>query len=198
MAHPVPDATLDGRLMEGTTNPEHSVLVGSLDSGLMEVVLSLEPLEQSVLDTLLVAQPMEGITETDPPERSAPASHLDYGQSNLESQARPMLNIAQDKITDTDPSERSALATHLEYGSDVGCCPGSSPYGGDAPLPVESSGLAMAPSSEPMEHLSGSRPLEHSVLDIKGGNDKLDIHDGPLFGFDHRRSCLEIMDVMPR
>ena len=47
VAHPVPDATLDGRLMEGTTNPEHSVLVGSLESGLMEGVLSLEPLEQS-------------------------------------------------------------------------------------------------------------------------------------------------------
>ena len=78
MTHPIPDATLDGRLMEGTTNPEHSVLVGSLDSGLMEGVLSLEPLEQSVLDTLLVARPMEGITETDPPERSALASQLDY------------------------------------------------------------------------------------------------------------------------
>ena len=61
---------------------------------------------------------MEGITETDPPERSALASQWDYGQSNLESPARPMLNIIQDEITDTDtdPSERSALATHLEYG----------------------------------------------------------------------------------
>ena len=68
-----------------------------------------------------------------------------------------------------------------------------------APLPAESSGLAMAPSSGPMEHLSGSRPLEHSVLDIKGGNDKLDIHDGPLFGSDHDGwSCLEIMDAMRR
>ena len=54
-----------------------------------------------------------------------------------------------------------------------------------APLPVESSGLAMAPSSGPMEHLSGSRPLEHSVLDIKVGKDKLDIHDGPLFDSNH-------------
>ena len=55
MAHPVPDATLDGRLMEATTNPEpleHSVLVGSLDSGLMEGMLSLEPLEQSVLNAV--------------------------------------------------------------------------------------------------------------------------------------------------
>ena len=104
--------------MEGTINPEHSVLVGSLDSGLREGVLSLEPLEQSVFDTLLVARPMEGIMETDPPERSALASQLDYGQSNLESLARPMLNIIQDDITDTDtdPSEHSALATCLEYG----------------------------------------------------------------------------------
>ena len=35
LAHPVPDTILDGRSMEGTTNLEHSVLVGSLDSGLM-------------------------------------------------------------------------------------------------------------------------------------------------------------------
>ena len=67
-----------------------------------------------------------------------------------------------------------------------------------APFPVESSGLAMALSSGPMEQLSGSRPLEHSVLDFKGGNDKLDIHDGPLFGSDHGRSCLEITDAMWR
>ena len=71
-------------------------------------MLSLEPLEQSVHDTLLVARPMEGITEMDPPEHSALASHLDYGQSNLESPARLMLNITHDEITDTDtdPSER--------------------------------------------------------------------------------------------
>ena len=49
-----------------------------------------------------------------------------------------------------------------------------------------------------MEHLSGSRPLEHSVLDIKGGIDKLDIRDGPLFGSDHGRSGLEITDAMQR
>ena len=113
--------------------------------------MSLEPLEQSVLDTLLIAQPMEGITETDPPERSAAlASHLDYGQSNLESLARPMLNITQDEITDTDtdPSERSALATHLEYGSDVGRCPGSSPYGGDN---CSTSGRVFGPRDGPKQ-----------------------------------------------
>ena len=161
---------------------------GSLDS----VWLSLEPLEQLVLNTLLVAQPMEGITETDLPERSALASQLDYGQSNLESPARPMLDITQDDIMDmdTDPSERSALTTHLEYGLlnleslsrlMVDVAMDHPPMEGiTAPLPVESSGLAMAPGSGPMEHLSGSRPLEHSVLDIKVGND---IHNGPAVRF---------------
>ena len=67
-----------------------------------------------------------------------------------------------------------------------------------APLPVESSGLAMAPGSGPMEHLSGSRPLEHSDLDIKVGNVKLDIHDGPLFSSDRGWPCLEITDAMRR
>ena len=51
-AHPVPIITLDGRLMEGTTYLEHSVLGASLDSGLMEGTSSPEPLEQSVLNTL--------------------------------------------------------------------------------------------------------------------------------------------------
>ena len=66
------------------------------------------------------------------------------------------------------------------------------------PLSVESLGLAMTPTSAPMEILSVSRPLEHSVLDIKMGIDKLDIHDGPLFGSDRGWSCLEITDAMWR
>ena len=90
---------------------------------------------------------------------------------NLESLSRPMVDVALDRR----PME-----------------------GITAPLPIESSGLAMAPSSGPMEHLSKSRPLEHSVLDIKVGNDKLDIHDGPLFGSDRGWSCLEITDAMWR
>ena len=112
----------------------------------MEGMLSLEPLEQSVLNTLLVARPMEGTTETDPPDHSALASQLDFGQSNLESPTRPMLDITQDEITDTDPSERSVLATHLEHGLlnlETLSCPMV-----DVALdrrPMESSGLAMAP-----------------------------------------------------
>ena len=54
-ASPVPDATLDGQLREGTTYLEHSAPGVSLDSGLMEGMVCLEPLEQSVLNTLLVA-----------------------------------------------------------------------------------------------------------------------------------------------
>ena len=101
-AHPVPDATLDGRPMEGTTKLEHSVLVESLDSRLMEGMLSLEPLEQSVLNTLLVARPMEGYTETNSPERSAPASQLDYGHSNLQ------------KLSDWEPAARPVPDTTLD------------------------------------------------------------------------------------
>ena len=117
VVHPGPDTTLDGRPMEGTTNLEHSVLVGSLDSGLMEGMSRLEPLEQSVLNTLLVARPVDVVTETDTPERSVLASQLDYGQSNLELSARPMLDLNQDGNTElyTDPSERSALTTHVDF-----------------------------------------------------------------------------------
>ena len=42
-ASPVPDATLDSRLMEGTTNLEHSAPGVSLNSGPMEGMLCLEP-----------------------------------------------------------------------------------------------------------------------------------------------------------
>ena len=42
-ASPVPDATLDSRLMEGITNLEHSAPGVSLDSGPMEGMLCLEP-----------------------------------------------------------------------------------------------------------------------------------------------------------
>ena len=90
VAHPVPDITLDGRPMEGTTYLEHSALGVSLDSGLMAGMSRLEPFEQSVLSTMLVARPVEVLTETDTPECSALASQVDYGHSNLELSARPI------------------------------------------------------------------------------------------------------------
>ena len=62
-ASPVPDATLDGRLREGNTYLEHSAPGVSLDSGLMEGMSRLEPLEQSVLHMLLIARPSKCVTE---------------------------------------------------------------------------------------------------------------------------------------
>ena len=61
--NPVHNFTLDGRLREGDTNLEHSALAVSLDSGLTVETSCLEPLEQSVLSSSLVARPIEGITE---------------------------------------------------------------------------------------------------------------------------------------
>ena len=118
VAFPVPDITLDGRLMEGTTYLEHSALGVSLDSRLMAGMSGLEPSEQSVLSTLLVARPVEVLTETDTPERSALASQVDYGHSNLELSARPMLdpNQAGNAELDTDPSEHSAVMTNVDFG----------------------------------------------------------------------------------
>ena len=168
---PVPKITLDGRLVEGTTYLEHSVLGVSLDSGLMEGTSCPEPLERSVLNTLLVARPTEGSTEMKPPERSALALQLDDGHLNWESLARPMVDVALDRR----PMKGLAV-----------------------PLPVESLGLAMAPSSEDMEPLSVSRLLEHSVMDITLGIDKLDVHDGPLFGSNRGWSCLEMTDAIRR
>ena len=56
-ARPVPDSTLDGQHREGNTYLEHSAPGVSLDSGLMERMSCLEPLEQSILHSPLVARP---------------------------------------------------------------------------------------------------------------------------------------------
>ena len=88
MAHPVPDINLDGRPMEGNTYLEPSALGVSLNSGLMEGLLCLEPLEQSVLGALSVIR----LDETDRPERPALASQMHHKQSCFQSSARPMLD----------------------------------------------------------------------------------------------------------
>ena len=244
VAHPVPDTTLDGRLMEGTTYLERSALGVSLDSELMEGMSvwnhwssrflircrphslkkesrrssqtgnqwrfrfrtlpwtvdlwrglltwsirlwgvsgqwmagmsHLGPFEQSVLGTWLVARHVEVLTETDTPECSSLASQVDYGHSKLELSARPILDINQDGNTemDTDPSERSALATHVDFEflhveslsrPMVNAALDRRPMEGiTAPLPVESSGLALAPDRGHVEYLPSSRPLEHVVM----------------------------------
>ena len=108
VAHRVPDTTLDGRLMEGTTYLEHSVLGVSLDSGPMAGMSSLEPLQQSVLNTLLVAQPEEGITEE---------------LSDWEPVALPVLDITLDgrPMEGTTYLEHSALGCLWTVDSWWGC-----------------------------------------------------------------------------
>ena len=65
-----------------------------------------------------------------------------------------------------------------------------------APLPVESSGLALAPDSEHVEHLPSSGQLEHSVLDGKRRNDNLNSSNEPQFGSDLGQSNLELEDAI--
>ena len=115
----------------------------------------------------------DGNTETDTvaSERLAMATHVDYGLLHLESLSCPMVNVALDRR----PMEGIA-----------------------APLPVESSGLALASDSGYVEYSPSSRPLEHSVLDMKMRNDKLDNSDELQFGSDLRQSGLELADAMRR
>ena len=85
-------------------------------------------MKQSVLSTLLVARPVEVLTETDTPERWALASQVDYGHSNLELSARPKLDPNQtgNAVLDTDPSEHSAPMTNVDFGFlqlDAQSCP---------------------------------------------------------------------------
>ena len=63
--NPVQDITPDGRPMEGTAYPEHSPLGVSLDNGLRAGTSSLEPLQQSVLNTSVVARPAAEIMTSD-------------------------------------------------------------------------------------------------------------------------------------
>ena len=155
--------------MEGTTKLEHSVLVESLDSRLTEGMLSPEPLEQLVLNTLLVARPMEGYTETNSPERSAPASQLDYGHSNLqklsdwEPAARPVPDITLDGrlMEGTTYLERSALGVSLDSGLMEGM---------SSLEPLEQSVLNTLSAARPeegiTEELSDREPVVLPVPDI--------------------------------
>ena len=107
--------------------------------------------------------------DTDPSERSALATHVDYGLLHLESLSRPMVNVALDRR----PME-----------------------GITAPLPVELSGLTLAPDSGQVEYSPSSRLLAHSGIDMKMINDKLDSSDESLFGSDRRESSLELAVAM--
>ena len=157
-ASTVPDTTLDGRLMEGTTYLEHSALGVSLDSGLMEGMSSPEPLEQSVLNTLLVARPGGGIrkeiSDWEPVAHPVPDTTLDgqlmegttylehsvlgvsldsglmEGMSSLEPLEQSVLN----KLSATRPERRNhggALRPGTGGASGSRHYPGRSTYGGD-------------------------------------------------------------------
>ena len=123
VAHPVPNTTLDGRLMEWNTYLEHSALEVSLDSGLMAGMSRLEPFEQSVLDTLLVARPCDGITKEitdwDPVAHPVPDITLDgrhmEGTTYLEHSA---LGVSLDSglmagMLRPEPLEQSVFGTLL-------------------------------------------------------------------------------------
>ena len=132
MALPVPSTTLDGRLREGNTYPEHSALGVSLDSGLMEEntqsvtqpdggsrkeFANWDAVAHPVLDINLDSRPMEGNTYLEP---SALGVSLDSGLMEGMSRPEPLeqsvlgaLSVVQPDETDTP--ERLALASQMNH-----------------------------------------------------------------------------------
>ena len=115
-------------------------------------------------------------------------------------------NQAGNAVLDTDPSEHPAPMTNVDFGLlqlDVWSCPlgnvalGRRPMEGITdPLPIESSGLALAPDSGHVEYLPSLRPFEHGVLDVNRRYDNVDSSDEPQFGSDSRQSSLELEDAI--
>ena len=93
--NPVQDITPDGRPMEGTAYPEHSAPGLSLDSGLRAEMSSLEPLQQSVLNTSLVARPQVEIRTSD---------------------WKPVINLVQDITPHGRPMEGTTYPEHPALG----------------------------------------------------------------------------------
>ena len=147
-ASPVPDATLDSRLTEGITNLEHSAPGVCLDSGPMERMLFLEPSEEPVLNSSLVARPSICVME----ERS---------------EWKPVINLVISYTLDSRLMEgntyleRSALGVSL----DGGLMEGASCL---KPLDqsVLSSTLAARPVEGVTEKISDWKPVINLVQDI--------------------------------
>ena len=95
MINPVNSLNLDSRLREGNTYLERSALGVSLDSGLMEGMSSLEPVQQLVLNTSLVARPEAGIMKSD---------------------WKPVINPVQDITPDGRPMEGTTYLEHSALG----------------------------------------------------------------------------------
>ena len=208
VAHPVPDINLDGRPMEGNTYLEPSTLGVSLDSGLMEGMSRLEPLEQSVLGALSVVRP----DETDTPERRTLASQMNHEWSRFKSSARPMLDLDKVDGTDvnadvnTDLPENSAPMMNLDlrfWQSDAQLCPlvvdtleRRSMEGISGRLLVNSPGLALAPDSGYVKDPPHPSPFEQGALGVNRRYDYWNSCDEPQSGLDSGQSSLEWEDVI--
>ena len=110
-ARQVPDTTLDSQLMEGITYLEHLALGVSLDSGPMEGMSCLEPLEQSILQSSWIARPRNGVIQQ-------------------KSEWKPVITPASSYTLDSRPMEgityleRPALGVSLDSGPTEGAsCP---------------------------------------------------------------------------
>ena len=106
-ARQVPDTTLDSRLKEGNTYLEHPALGVSLDSGPMEGMSCLEPLEQAIIQSSWIARPRKCVMKK-------------------RSEWKPVINPASSYTLDSRPMEgityleRSALGESLDSGPKEG------------------------------------------------------------------------------
>ena len=166
-ARPVPDTTLDGRLREGNTYLEHSAPGVSLDSGLMEGMSCLEPLEQSV-HSPLVARPIKCVTEErsdwkpviNPVHNFTLDGQLREGNTYLE---RSALGVSLDSglmegTSCLEPLEQSVLSLSLVARPIAGIMEKVSEW-----KPVINPVQDITPDGRPME---GTTYLEHSALGV--------------------------------
>ena len=129
---PVPSTTLDGRLWEGNTYPEHSALGVSLDSGLMEgntwsvarpdggsrkEFANWDVVVHPVPDINLDGRPMEGNTYLEP---SALGVSLDSGLMEGMSRSEPLEQSVLGALSvvrpdETDTPECPALASQMTH-----------------------------------------------------------------------------------
>ena len=204
--NPVQDITLDGRPMEGTAYPEHSAPRVSLDSGLRAGMSSLEPLQQSVFSTSLVAQHQVEIRTSD---------------------WKPVIHPVQDITPDGRPMEGTTYPEHPALGVplDCGLMEGitrsvTRPDGGSIrefskwnamahPVPdinldgrpmegntyLEPSALGVSLDSGLMEGLLCPEPLEQSVLGALSviRPDETDRPERPALAsqMHHKQSCFQ-------
>ena len=145
-ARRVLDTTLDSRLKEGNTYLEHPAPGVSLDSGPMEGMSCLEPLEQSILRSSWIARPQECVTKE-------------------KSEWEPVINPAISYTLDSRPMEG---ITYLER-SALGVSLDSRPTEGASCLEpleqsVHSSSLAVRPVEGVTEKVSDRKSVINPVI----------------------------------